>query len=112
MTREEFENVFKEQVKQSEETLVIKAKEYMRGDDRLHNFKRAAGIMDSEQMPVLMGMFVKHLVSIMDMVDDATIREGKQVKYPSKKMLDEKIGDAINYLILLKAMFIEEGVSE
>ncbi len=50
----------------------------------------------------LWGMWVKHLVSVMDIIYD--LDKGK---LPTRDILDEKIKDTINYAILLKALIIE-----
>jgi hypothetical protein len=47
----------------------------------------------------LWGMALKHLISVMDLVAG---------RLPaSKATVDEKVGDLINYLILLEAVFAE-----
>ena len=46
----------------------------------------------------LIGMWTKHVVSIMDICDNI------ENKVPPVEIIEEKIGDAINYLILLEAM--------
>jgi hypothetical protein len=47
---------------------------------------------------------VKHLQSI-KMIIEARAKTGK---IPDEKVLEEKIGDAINYLILIEGMFKED----
>ena len=79
--------------------LANKAKEYAR-DDRLYNFKRAAEIARTTPSKALIGMMMKHVVSVVDLV------EGTLKATP--EMVDEKIGDLINYLILLDALYKEE----
>ena len=56
MTQKEFQAVFREQVRQCEELLIQKAKEYT-GDnpDRLSAFKAAAAIQDSTPQRALAG---------------------------------------------------------
>ena len=49
----------------------------------------------------LVGMLAKHLVSILDIVDAIP----KQI--PTPALVEEKIGDAVNYLILLEALLKE-----
>jgi hypothetical protein len=51
----------------------------------------------------LFAMAAKHLVSITDMIDMSS--DGHQV---DQGMIDEKIGDAVNYMLLLWAMMTEE----
>ena len=89
------------------EVLLKKGAEYSRGNDRLSNFKRMAEIQGCTPEKALIGAWSKHLASILDMVDDL---DGPVQSKTSKSHLaqwDEKIGDAINYLILLRAL-IEE----
>lgn len=100
MNSEWFEKVIKEQIKTCEDVLIGKAKEYATDDDRLHNFKNAAGMMGCDAKEALSGMMAKHTISIYDMC-----RNGKD--YPIE-LWNEKITDHINYLLLLKAVVTEE----
>ncbi len=99
MTTEEFEDILEERLFQIRRTLSAKAAEYAT-DDRLHNFKVAARVNNTTPARALWGMFTKHLVSVIDMV------EGRIE--PTDKLVDEKVGDMINYLILLEAV-LKEG---
>lgn len=99
MNEQQFQEIFKNQISLCEKTLLKKGSEYAYDADRLHNFKVAAALQGETQAQALGGMLSKHIVSIFDM-----IRDGKSY---SIEMWDEKIGDAMNYLILLKAILIE-----
>lgn len=101
MNSEWFEKVIKEQIKTCENVLIGKAKEYATDDDRLHNFKNAAGMMSCNPKEALAGMMAKHTISVYDMC-----RSGKD--YPIE-LWNEKITDHINYLLLLKAVVEEEN---
>ena len=101
MNSEWFEKVIKEQIKTCEDVLIGKAKEYATDDDRLHNFKNAAGMMSCDPKEALAGMMAKHTISVYDMC-----RSGKD--YPIE-LWNEKITDHINYLLLLKAVVEEEN---
>lgn len=101
MNSEWFEKVIKEQIKTCEDVLIGKAKEYATDDDRLHNFKNAAGMMSCDPKEALAGMMAKHTISVYDMC-----RSGKD--YPIE-LWNEKITDHINYLLLLKAIVEEEN---
>jgi hypothetical protein len=103
MTNEEFQTILADRISKIESILASKAKEYAR-EDRLHNFKRAAVMLRCTPERALLGMMAKHLISILDIVD--SIDEGEM---QVKSMVDEKIGDAINYLILLEALIKETG---
>lgn len=82
--------------------MITKSEEYSRNNDRLHNFKRAAAIDGTTPARSLWGMWKKHIVSIADMIDD--IDAGK---VPSEAMVAEKLGDNINYSILLEGLIVE-----
>jgi len=99
VNQEEFEQIFERQVQQSRDVLVTKAREYASDTDRLHNFKVAAGFQGRTAEQALWGFATKHFVSISDMV-----RNGGH--YPAE-VWDEKLGDALNYLILLRAQVFE-----
>lgn len=96
------ELIINTRLEKTKELLLIKGREYIRNDDRLHNFRRASE-MERKSMPrVLHGMLQKHLVSYYDMLDD--IDNGKT---PSKALVDEKIGDIIVYFLLQEAVIDE-----
>jgi hypothetical protein len=99
MHTELFEEVFDEQVAACRSTLIEKAKEYAT-EDRLHNFKVAAKLQNTTERDALCGMMAKHIVSVFDLA--------RADNFASMDVWDEKIGDAINYLFLLKAVVIEE----
>lgn len=104
MNSEWFEKVINEQIKTCTDVLIGKAKEYATDDDRLHNFKNAAGMMGCDAKNALAGMMAKHTISIYDMC-----RNGKD--YPIE-LWNEKITDHINYLLLLKAVVEEDSWHE
>jgi len=101
MTNEKFTTVVDRRISQCKDVLVNKASEYARGD-RLSNFKKAAGAMKCSPERALIGMLMKHVVSIIDFVDD--IEAGKVA---TREQWDEKIGDSINYHILLDGLITE-----
>lgn len=107
MTISDFEKVFKERVQKSMNVLVAKSVDYSRGGDKLHNFKRAGALLQSSPEKALVGMLTKHIVSVLDMVDD--IDKGK---YHPLSIWDEKLGDAVNYLFLLDALIAERNNKE
>ena len=96
MKTQEFNELLEERLKKIKETLGAKAVEYAFNNDRLHNFKVAAQLSDNTPTHALWGMAMKHLVSVVDLVTGRL--ENK------RKNIDEKIGDMINYLILLEAL--------
>lgn len=104
MTTEEFNLLVHNRTEKIRAVLATKAAEYARGD-RLSNFKRAATILRVTPEQAWVGMFAKHLVSILDMVDDVQDRVGSDTN--NLPLWDEKITDAINYLVLLEALVSE-----
>lgn len=101
MTTKEFDIVVNHRLDECKRVLIEKAKEYAKGDeDRMHNFNRAAQITGECREKALFGFFLKHLVSVMDIVDDMNNNPNY---VPNKALTEEKIGDAINYLLLLEA---------
>lgn len=103
MTPEQFSSLAASRFRECGKTMVDKAQEYSRNGDRLHNFKRAAAMDGTTPARSLWGMWKKHLVSIADMIDDLDAG-----KVPSLEMVAAKLGDNINYSILLEGL-IEEA---
>ena len=104
MNTETFNSIVDQRVEKIKATLVRKSAEYSSDDDRLHNFKIAGRINGETPEKALWGMMAKHLVSVIDIIADSN-----RGKLPSAAMRDEKLGDAINYLILLEALLIEKS---
>lgn len=102
MTFDTFEELLDRRLEAIRSTLATKASEYAKSDDRLHNFKRAAAIQDETPAEALVGMWSKHLVSVLDIVDAYGLGQ-----HTPSAVIDEKLGDAINYLILLEAILKE-----
>jgi hypothetical protein len=107
MTTEIFNKILERRISKIREVLEKKAEEY--GPvDRLHNFKRSAAMLNCTPERALVGMKVKHDVSVLDIVDQIE-RDGT---VPTLEMLDEKIGDLINYAILLEVAVHERATEE
>lgn len=101
MRSRDFQMILDQQIEQTRNVLAMKAEEYANNDDRLHNFKQAAALQQVTPVQAVGGMMVKHTVSVYDMING-----GEDYTHAE---LDEKIGDHINYLILLKAAFLERA---
>jgi hypothetical protein len=95
----QFNGIVDTRIQKIKEVLQTKGAEYG-SIDRLHNFRVAGRIKNETPLKAAWGMFMKHLVCIYDMV------EGHSDITPY--MIDEKIGDAINYLVIMEAICIEE----
>jgi hypothetical protein len=100
MTYDEFEHIIDDTVDKVRDVLTYKGMEYKIGHDRLKHFTIASELMRTYRTNALTGMLCKHIVSIFDM---ATLPQD----YPIE-LWDEKIIDAINYLILLRAIISED----
>ena len=104
MKAEQFDKILDQQIDSIRKVLASKRAEYApTEDDRLHNFRKAAALTGQSLAGAAFGMAMKHIVSVADIVEQAD-RGNTQ----SMEMLDEKIGDSINYLILIKACLIEQ----
>jgi len=99
MNIEDFEQAIKKHLAIIDKNLLEKAREYAVDGDRLHNFNRAASILGDCREKALFGFALKHLVSVMDMIDDIN----ETGKLPTQEKLDEKLGDLGTYIALLYA---------
>lgn len=106
MMPEQFEKVVEDRIAKCTQVLDLKAGEYATAD-RLHNFKVAAALQNIEPETALLGMWAKHIVSVVDIIYGIEHRG----EIPSKELLSEKITDVINYAYFLEAM-IEERRGE
>jgi hypothetical protein len=102
MNAKDFSTVVNRRLSLVEAVLALKGLEYtVDGEDRFHNFNRAAAMLGVTREKALLGMLAKHIVSVLDMID-ATPKAP-----PSIAFIEEKCGDAINYLIILEGMLKE-----
>ena len=106
MTRKQFvQDVVQRRVQLIQEVLEHKNSEYADKEDVFKAFTESLPLSfhDTKQA-VAWEFMVKHLQSI-KMIIEAKAKSGK---LPDEKVLEEKIGDAINYLILIEGMFKED----
>jgi hypothetical protein len=99
MTPEDFAALVDEHVEDLRASLREKAKEYAKEGDRLWNFKRAAALKRETPERALWGFFVKHIISVADMIDDID----RGVKTPAG-LWEEKLRDVRNYAVLLHGL--------
>jgi len=110
MNSKRFDWIVEKRLEAIKNTLVIKAKEYANDTDRLHNFNAAAIKSNQSREKALKGFMLKHEVSLDDIINN--IDKGI---LPTRALLNEKMGDIINYYILLEASItdrinkVEEG---
>jgi hypothetical protein len=104
MNCDQFDKILTNRLELTRTVLASKREEYAGEQrDRLHNFNRAAAMLGVTREAALVGMWAKHIISILDIVDDLKI--GKK---PTLAIINEKIGDSMNYSALLEAMLIED----
>lgn len=102
MTYDAFEDCFNNRVDLCRRVLIGKNTEYARGGDKLSNFKKAGGRLGQTPETALLGMENKHSISIVDMIQD--LEKGI---HHSMAVWEEKIGDELNYLFLLRSLLEE-----
>jgi hypothetical protein len=103
MNQEDFDKIVERRLILVKDTLCKKGKEYAPDHDKLHNFKAAASLLGCTPEEALLGFLTKHIISVVDMV--------KAGGHPAPYMADEKIGDCINYLILLESIWDEKRLA-
>lgn len=84
--------------------LGVKGAEYVPGGgevSRFHNFEVAAGLNDQSIEQALWGFVTKHIVSLSDMVKKDSL------DFPFDQW-EEKIGDVVIYMLLLKGMVVHK----
>lgn len=95
----EFDTLVRQRCEALITTLSVKGREYRRNNNEFHNFEKGGQITGQSREKVLIGFMLKHLISVMDIVDD--LDKGIE---PSPSAVDEKVGDLIVYLTILEAM--------
>lgn len=110
MKHTRFSRLVEERLNSCKDVLISKDKEYSSEGDRLHNFKRAAALDEESPEKALWGMMKKHIISMRDMVEK--IDENEPCYIPSKELVHEKLGDVINYTLLLEGLIEERRDKE
>ena len=95
LTNEKADQYLEEILSNTKQVLGVKAKEYVRNEDRMHNFNIGAIRAGKLREEILEGFRLKHIISREDIIND--LKEGK---LPSKELVNEKFGDIVNYYIL------------
>ena len=125
MNHKEFNELLDQILHRVTNVLASKSAEYSTDTDKLHNFKRAGAMLQCSPEKALVGMWTKHVISILDIIDEIDRQQSTHLKRLRKaftkaffkkyyekqiniEMIEEKITDAINYLILLEALIKEE----
>ena len=94
-----FSDLVQDRIKSCIETMRYKRNEYAEEQDVLRNFRDAGRVAGVPAEKALFGMWLKHLISLMDMIDGKTEYD--------LAMINEKFIDNHNYLYLLEALLRE-----
>lgn len=103
MNVKDFNEVIHRRLDLVEDTLSKKGLEYSTETDKMHNFNQGAAFTGKIREEVLLGFALKHWISIMDIIENL-----KQNKLPTRELLDEKIGDWVNYMCLLEVSIVDK----
>lgn len=102
MTPEAFNELLERKLTETRSVLASKATEYAHGGDRLSNFKRAAGLLNSTPEAALLGFVTKHITALFDFIQ--ALEDGRCMPLDQWA---EKTGDIRNYMILLDGLLEE-----
>ena len=95
MKQENFDKLVDQRLASITKTLKIKAREYSRDGNPLHNFDKGTRQTGALQTDVLQGFLLKHLISYDDLLEDFRNELPIDPDY-----IKEKLGDIIVYFIL------------
>jgi len=114
MKPENFQILLEERIKKIRDTVKVKGDGYRSDVDQFHNFKRAGEMQHISPEKALIGMWTKHVISILDIVNEIEYKCGTNLNcFPAfdseeyMKIVEEKIGDGIVYLFLLEGVIME-----
>lgn len=105
MNTAELDTIVTTTFEECKKLLITKGGEYAGGSDRLANFKRGAGRVGVKPLTVLHIYLSKHLDAIDTYVRKAQCEETQVLSEP----IEGRIDDAINYLLLAKALIAERS---
>ena len=104
MTYDKFMELLEERFNKTRETYSTKMIEYANVNDVFESFKKGVGFSFHDTPEGVAWEYAcKHFESI------KTIISKCPVEVPTDELLEEKIGDAINYLIILEGLIKERG---
>ena len=105
MKTEQFNDIVEEQIEMCKNVLSKKAQIYAGQSDRLIQFKTSACLEGCTPARAVSGKMAKHTTLVYDLVND--VEKGKKVTHAQ---WNETLTDHINYLLLLRAVLVEEGL--
>lgn len=104
MTQDRFNEIVKEFLTKTEQVLMKKQDEYSLGKDRFAFFKNEAAIGRITPEQALYYCQLKHITSYIDMINSD--------KKFSRELWVEKLGDIVNYCILLYGLLEDQNKFE
>ena len=102
MNAEKFEQLCRELLAKSDETLFSKSKEYATDEDRLANFRQPTSMMDMSPAEVCLMYQMKHISSIAKIA-----KESSEGILPTKALVQEKCQDMLNYTLIFYTIMCE-----
>lgn len=103
MNNNEFKKIVDNRLETCKATLGTKAIEYATDSNRLHNFEEAAHLRKTTKSDACLWFALKHIISVVDMVESVSSNGSV-----TKEYVAEKIGDTINYMLLLESCISQE----
>jgi hypothetical protein len=101
MIKENFDILVNKRLAECKKVLAAKTDTYASEEDRLHNFKLGAILVRQTPAQYALELATKHIVAIADKIVN------KEVMTPA--FVTEKIGDTINYMLLIEALNKEKN---
>lgn len=109
MTRQEFIESSRQFFIDNFDILKSKGSEYSSDDNPFLNFEQTVPMsFNNSREAILWGFMLKHITSIKDLVNNIETQSNDHNL--TNNIIDEKIGDTINYLLLLRAMLKEHVI--
>ena len=107
-----FNEIVEARCKKIVATLASKEEEYATDENRFHNFDVAGRAENISPVQALWTMKMKHWVSILDVVKkiEKAFQEGREPEPVTVEFINQKIGDDINYDILLEGILRERYI--
>lgn len=102
MNAKKFEELCKELLSKSNDTLFNKSKEYATDVDRLANFRQPTSMMGISAAEVCLMYQMKHICSIAKIA-----KESSAGVLPTKELVQEKCQDMLNYTLIFYTIMCE-----
>ena len=96
MIQEDFDILVNKRLAECKKTLTAKTGQYASKKDRLHNFKLGAQLARQTPEQYGLSLVTKHIVAVADKIVNKEVMNAEFVS--------EKVGDVINYMMLIEAL--------